>query len=258
MRYRRNDGDEYVHPFQRLQVELGSLINQTAAGERLPSEPELAKQLGVSRATLREAMRAFEGQGLIRRKQGVGTFVVGHPQVIETGLEVLESIESLAKKMGLPVTMGALNIAQISANAQQAEALQVQVGTPLVQVARVIGAQGRPVAYLVDVLPEDVLPPIELKEGFTGSVLDFLLRRGNPPLAQSITEIRAVSAPSDIAHVLEVQRGDVLLMFVARLFSANGQAVDFSLSYFLPGYFKFHVVRNVAYEHAALLNHTSG
>lgn len=257
MRYKKTNGD-YVQPFQRLQVQLANLITNATAGERLPSEPELAKQLGVSRATLREAMRAFEGQGLIRRRQGVGTFVVGHPQVIETGLEVLESIESLAKKINLPVTMGALNVAQVSANAQQAEALQVTEGSPLIQVSRVIRTQERPVAYLVDVLPEDVLTPAELREGFTGSVLDFLLRRGNPPLTQSHTEIRAVSAPSDVAHALEVQRGDVLLLLVARLFAVNGQVVDFSLSYFLPGYFKFHVVRSVATEGVANLNNFSG
>ena len=40
-------------PFQRLQVDLAALIAQTPAGQRLPSEPELAKQMGVSRATLR-------------------------------------------------------------------------------------------------------------------------------------------------------------------------------------------------------------
>ncbi len=47
-------------PFQRLQSELASLIAHTPGGQRLPSEPELARQMGVSRATLREAMRSFE------------------------------------------------------------------------------------------------------------------------------------------------------------------------------------------------------
>jgi GntR family transcriptional regulator len=42
-----------------------------------------------------------------------------------------------------------------------------------------------------------------------------------------------------------IQRGDVLLRFTAQLFTAEGQIIDFSHSYFLPGYFRFHVVRRV-------------
>lgn len=238
--------EKEAHPFQRLQVELAALIAATQPGERLPAEPELSRRLGVSRATLREAMRSFEGQGLIRRRQGVGTFVVSNTQVIDTGLEVLESIETVAQKTGLNVSMGALEIRQVQANPARAEALQVPLGSHLVEISRVILAETRPVAYLIDVLPEDILTPVELQDGFTGSVLDFLLRRGTPPLANSLTEIRGSAASPEIARMLEIQRGDSLLMFIASLFSVAGRVVDYSTSYFLPGYFRFHVVRRVS------------
>ena len=240
---------EYIQPFHRLQVQLSDLISNTPPGERLPAEPELAHQLGVSRATLREAMRSFEGQGLIRRRQGVGTFVVGHPRIIEGGLEVLESIEKMARKINLDVSMGALQITQIPASSIHAEALSVEEGSPLVKVSRVIFADNRPVAFLVDILPEDVLSPATLKVGFTGSVLDFLLRQGSPQPVYSATEIQAIPAPSDIAHALEIQRGDVLLLFIAHEYSVNHRVIAYSLSYFIPGYFKFRVVRNVTSEH---------
>lgn len=234
-----------VHPFQRLQVELAGLIAATSPGERLPAEPDLARSLGVSRATLREAMRSFEGQGLIRRRQGVGTFVVGHAHVIDTGLEVLESIETLAHKTGLSVSMGDLEIEQIQADAAQAAVLQVEPESCVVKISRVILADGRPVAYLIDMLPLDILSPEELQNGFTGSVLDFLLRRGDPVLTHSVAEIRAVAAGGEVPRALEIQRGDVLLQFVAQLYTAENRVVDYSLSYFLPGYFSFRVLRKV-------------
>ena len=242
---KRGEQSLALHPFQRLQSELASLIYDTPAGERLPAEPDLAHSLGVSRATLREAMRSFEGQGLIRRRQGVGTFVVSHKQIIESGLEELESIETLAHKIGLNVEMGDLNIEEIKANATQAEKLNIAENSRLIQVTRVICAENRPVAYLIDILPEDVLNPSDMSEGFTGSVLDLLLKRGEPGLANSIAEVQAVAAPPEIARALQIQRGDVLLMFFARLYAANGKVIDLSQSYFLPGYFKFHVVRKV-------------
>jgi GntR family transcriptional regulator len=241
----RNGVSGSSHPFQRLQGQLASLIASTPPGEKLPAEPDLAKQLGVSRATLREAMRSFEGQGMIRRRQGVGTFVVGQSPVLESGLEVLESIESLAHRIGLDVSMGDLNINQIHANDEQADVLNVTVGSDLVQVSRVIMTSDRPVAYLVDILPVDILTPDDLQQGFTGSVLDLLLRRNTPNLSRSVAEIRSVAASADIARSLEIQRGDVLLEFVARLYASEERVVDYSQSYFLPGYFRFQVVRRV-------------
>src|SRR4030042_4352842 len=104
-------------PFQRLQSDLSALISRTSAGERLPSEPELARRMGVSRATLREAMRTFEVQGMIRRGQGSGTFVVGRVPVIEAGLEVLESLETMAQRLGLAVSVSDLQIESLPADA---------------------------------------------------------------------------------------------------------------------------------------------
>jgi len=232
-------------PFKRLQGDLAIVIGKVQPGGKLPSEPELAKQLGVSRATLREAMRAFEEQGLIRRRQGVGTFVVRNQQIIESGVEILESIESIAARMGLQVSMGMLNIEYLEADTDQAKIFSKSAGTPLVRLTRVINAEERPVAYLVDLLPVEILPANGLKEGFTGSVLDWLLKRGTPQLDHSKTEIQAVAAPSEIARALQIQRGDVLLKFIAKLYSTGGDLVDHSSSFFLPGYFRFHVVRRV-------------
>lgn len=234
-----------VHPFQRLQVELSDLIASTPPGERLPAEPDLAKSLGVSRATLREAMRSFEGQGLIRRRQGVGTFVVSRSKVIDTGLEMLESIETMAQKIGLEVAMGDLRIEDILADPVQADKFQVEVNHPLVKISRVIYAEKRPVAYLIDILPAGIITQEELTSGFTGSVLDQLLQRGTPELTDSITQVHAVAAVVEVSRALEIQRGDVLLMFTGELFTNTGKMIDISTSYFLPGYFKFHIVRRV-------------
>lgn len=231
-------------PFQRLQADLAALITKSPPGSRLPSEPDLAADLGVSRATLREAMRTFEAQGLIRRRQGAGTFVVGKPPVIEAGLEALESMLTLAQRTGLKVGPGPVNVERISADEESASALEVSPASRLIRVSRTMRADLRPVAYLVDTLPEEVLRPEELREKFSGSVLDYLLGRGDP-LTISRTEITASNASAEVAKMLEIQRGDVLLQFSAKLISASGKVVDYSHSYFLPGHFKFHIVRKV-------------
>ena len=231
---------------QKLHEALGNLIAQTEPGERLPSEPKLARDLGVSRATLREAMRTFETQGLISRRQGVGTFVLRPSNVLDTGLEVLESIETLAERIGLQVSLGSLEKVRREATEQEVEILGTQLGDRVIDISRVILAEDRPVAFLVDILPENVISMQDMGEGFSGSVLDLLLQRGTPPLRNSRCEIKAEAASSEVARSLNIQRGVSLLCFNSVLFADDGSAIDYSMSYFLPGYFRFHVLREVA------------
>ncbi len=230
---------------QRLHDSLYRLITSTDSGRRLPSEPVLAQQLGVSRATLREAMRTFETQGLIRRKQGSGTYVTHPSTVIKTGLETLESLETVARRFGLEVSLGAWNLESRQALPDECQALSLEDGCEVVSVTRVMHAEDRPVAYLIDVLPADVLSPEEVQENFTGSVLDMLIHRSDLSLISSRTEINAVNASPEVARALGIQRGDVLLRFIAYLYTSSGRIVDYSHSYFLPGYFHFHVVRRI-------------
>jgi GntR family transcriptional regulator len=231
-------------PFQRLQADLAALIQRTPAGSRLVSEPELAKQLGVSRATLREAMRTFETQGLIRRRQGAGTFVVGSIPIMDAGLEVLESIDTMARRRNLAVTVSDLSIERVDADAEHARELCIEVGTCVTRVRRVMRADTRPVAFLVDTLPEDILKVADLPEDFDGSVLDFMLERGDD-LRISRAAISATNATAEVAKALEIQRGDVLLKFISQLYLTDGRIVDYTFSYFIPGYFNFHVVRRI-------------
>jgi GntR family transcriptional regulator len=96
----------------------------------------------------------------------------------------------------------------------------------------------------VDTLPETVLKAEDLSDTFSGSVLDFLMARSDPPRT-SRAAVSAIGATADVAKALEIQRGDVLLHFSAQLFNASGTILVYSKTYFIPGYFNFHIVRRV-------------
>jgi GntR family transcriptional regulator len=104
--------------------------------------------------------------------------------------------------------------------------------------------ENRPAAYLVDTLPESTLKADELPSDFSGSVLDFLLARGDE-LGVSRAVVSATNAVADVAKPLEIQRDDVLLVFTAQLTDLRNKVIDYSISYFIPGYFHFHVNRRI-------------
>ena len=151
----------------------------------------------------------------------------------------------MAERIGLPVAMGKIQVKNCTANDVTARNLKIPAGSAIFCVSRVILVESRPVAYLVDMLPPAYLDLEDVEGDFTGSVLDLLLKRGVPHLGLSRCEIAAIAAPPEVARALNIQRGDSLMMFEAMLYTEDGDPIDHSFSYFLPGYFKFHVVRRI-------------
>jgi len=215
------------------------------AGGLLPSEAVLSQRLGVSRATLREALSQLEQGGMIVRRHGIGTFLSPGMPLVEAGLEELESIETIADRIGVEIHMGEWQVDERPATASEAQSLKTDAGTRVYAVQRVIVPGELPIAYLVDIVPADILDPHDLGETFQGSVLDLLLRRSDPPLRSSYTELCAEAATRDLTRRLRLRSGDPLLKLTAQLYAMDGRVVDYSISYFTPGHFKFHVIRRV-------------
>jgi GntR family transcriptional regulator len=215
-------------------------------GQQLPPEEDFAEQLGISRPTLREALYNLEQEGMIVRKHGVGTFVSSNlGQPLESGLEVLETIESMAGRMGLKTQMGRTVIEERAPTPTELTSLSLHEPAPVLSVARTILVDTQPVAYLWDVVPMEFLSREELDEKFTGSVLEMLLKHGTPQLIYSLTQLSAVASDSVLAHQLRIQRGSPLLRLEAKLVSSEQRVVDFSNSYFVPGFFSFHIIRRI-------------
>ena len=218
-------------------------------GDQLPPEPELAGQLGISRSTLREVMRTFEERGLVTRRQGVGTFV-NHlsPVIIESGLETLESVDTLVRRRGMTIQTRDLQIREEAATRDLAASLALEQGARLTVVTRTKAAAGRPVAYMLDALPASIVSVEDMRAGFQGSVLDYLLARDDETwsaLAHARADILPVRADEAQSARLDLEPGTVLLLLEETLYATSGEIIGFSRNYFVPEFFKFHVVRRV-------------
>src|SRR5512135_1891153 len=145
-------------------------------GQRLPPEGIFAEQLGISRPTLREALHNLEVDGMIVRKHGVGTFVSpARADRLESGLEVLESLEHIANRMGLKTRMGQVKIDERRPTSEETTALECSPEERVLSVARIILVDSKPVAYLCDVVPVRILKRDDLDDRFRGSVLDVFI-----------------------------------------------------------------------------------
>jgi GntR family transcriptional regulator len=231
-----DQAEEYLH----------GLIEQGAfqPGDQLPSEADLAARLGISRPTLREALSNLEQGGIVVRKHGVGTFVAPNYGIqLEGGLERLESILEIAGRQGMAVTYRDLHVFSEPATSETCEELQLTPGSVVTRVQRVIFADGRPVAYMSDVVPAIILAASDIDDSFRGSVLDLLREVQGLTITQAIADIVSLAAPPEIARRLEIATGDAVLLLAERVLDADGNAVGCSRNYFVPKYIKFHIIR---------------
>ncbi len=215
-------------------------------GQKLPPEGMFAEQLGISRPTLREALYKLELDGLIVRKHGVGTYISpSYQNRLDGGLEVLESIEHIAHRMGLKTEMGDAEIEERAATSVEAAGLECDPGEPILSVVRIILVDAKPMAHLSDILPLKFMCKRDLGAKFQGSVLDILLKRGRPTLTFSFTRLAAVAADDVLARQLKIPRKSPLLKMEAKLFTRDNLVVDYSVSKFVSNFFDFHVIRRI-------------
>jgi GntR family transcriptional regulator len=239
--------DERARPRAvRVRDELTQRIDrgQLRAGTRLPSEPALASELGVSRATLREALRTLESEGLVRRMWGAGTFVADSRRVansLDLNFGVTDAIRTAGMEAGIAHAHHTMEPATVS----EAERLLLQPGSDVLVVERVRTADGKPVVLSRDILPGRLVAkrPELADEMLKRSIYEVFERDLDIVIHHGVASFRPVRADQTIARRLDIARGELLLAIWQLDYSEDGLPVLSSYEYHLADAFEFTVLR---------------
>src|SRR5690606_26493560 len=121
-------------------------------------------QLGVSRATLREALRILEEENVIIRRHGVGTFVNSKP-VFTAGIEQLSSVTNMIMNAGMkPGTIFLSSYVETPSD-EDLKRFTCSANEQITHIERVRTANGDPVVYCIDkILSKDLPTNFSYKE----------------------------------------------------------------------------------------------
>ena len=228
--------------YVQVRTELGESLSRYRAGDRLPSEPELAASYGVSRPTIRDVLRALENEGMVRRVHGVGTFVNAPPRkvtsAINADLGITEAVQAAQRTLGVQV----LTINRTSVAADVAEQLDLQPGADVLWIERLIRADDRPAALTVDAIPNAIAATARRPyEG--GSVYRFLESDCGLDLRGGVARITAVSADRRFARLLRVPNGSALIRLEQVERAGDDVACLYSVEHYVPSVFDLTVRR---------------
>lgn len=229
-------------------------------GMRLPSEPELAAELGISRATLREALRTLVSDGLLDRRHGVGTFVLRVPTpTIERGIDELFSLGDAIEQLGYEPSVGERAGELLSAVGVVATELGIAEGQPICHLTRVRLADGRPVIICHDYFPDALLDGIGLASPAAvaevvdlGSLYAWFEQRLGIVIDWALTHIEPVAAGAAESEVLGVRQGEALIRLRQTHYAVDGRPVLYSENVHNGDVIRFHVQRRRARPTIAL------
>ena len=134
------------------------IVDNAFEGDRIPSETDLASELGVSRTTIRDALSRLENEGAVYRKQGSGTYVNRAGLQIRQRLEEMWSYEAVLRAHGYTPSVQILRMERHPASEEAAEQLQLEEGADVVAVEKLFLEDDEPVIFTLNQVPAQLVP----------------------------------------------------------------------------------------------------
>jgi GntR family transcriptional regulator len=206
---------------------------------RLPSEPALAEEHGVSRVTVRRALDELEREGMVERRPGSGTFVSaerGKGPVVADLSNVLTHLVEMGKRTDVRL----LSFAYVTPAPSLVETLRLRSGERLQRSVRVRLIDGHPFSYLITHVPESI--GISYSESDLASTpLLELLERSGLVVERANQTIGATLAGPDIAEALDLEIGAALLSMTRVVYDPSGRGIEHLQALYRPDRYVFHM-----------------
>jgi GntR family transcriptional regulator, N-acetylglucosamine utilization regulator len=197
-------------------------------GDAVPSEQAISAQFGVSRMTVRQALKSLADLGVIYSRRGKGTFVAGH-KLEKSFRQVLSFTEEMAARGARPSSR-VLRFRVEAADESVAEVLRVPVGEKLVSLKRLRLADSVPMGIEWSRIPLSLCP--DLRECFDpkGSLYQVLSQRYGIKVAVTDEVAEAGVADPEQARLLQIPRRSPVLLFSRISYVESGKPVEYVIS----------------------------
>lgn len=219
-------------------------VGKFRIGEKLPSEEALVNLFGVSRGTVREALKSLEQEHIIVCRRGRGRFLTGDPQrVLNEEVNRLQSVTELAQSIGFDLQTEVLSLKKQPANDYVRSRLELLPTELVFVLERVRRLDQKTVIYSIDIFPEKLSKTEINPSDFAGSLVKIMEEKWNTRLAYSRAEISAQLLDPVLCKKFNVDCLSPWLLMEQVNYDEYDRPILYSKDYHLSDLIHFHVIR---------------
>lgn len=239
MKNRRDFYPRYVAVYDELLI--GIQEGKYPAGEKLPGENELARQFGVSRNTLRQAITLLHEDGYVYMHQGKGNFVLDNSRRTEETLNTLGNV--LVALAEYPVTRLETQMEIRAISPKNQRLFSLDASHMLVLVKRICHSGDMRIGCALSFIPyvrflEEHIPLDDMER--IGAFYQQLLT-GDGLTSRSV--LRIVSPREPVTELMDVTSQERLMMLDDIIRDADGRVVMTQKLFFRPNAYEFRLSR---------------
>ena len=210
---------------------------------RIPSESDLANELGVSRTTIRDALSRLESEGTVFRKQGAGTFVNRPGLQIKSRLDEIWSYEEVLRAHGYEPTVQLLEVRQAEPSDAVRLSLALAPGEKVTVLQKLFSEDSEPVIFTENQIPSRFISAEISEEQLIAPVYDLLQSCCRQHLNYYLSEIVPVLVDVDLARLLDIPQNTALLSLEETGYNDDNEPILWARSVFRDDYVRFRMIR---------------
>ena len=206
-------------------------------GKLLPNEVNIAKRLGISRNTVRQATNKLVYESLLVRKKGVGTKVAKNN--ITTKLNKWSSFTHEMDEKGVAFKTYTLKVAMAAADKQLSELFGILHKTKVVKLEKIRGVSSGPIVYFVSYFHPRV--GLSGREDFSKPLYEMLEKEFNTVASVSKEGISAILADHELSLKLNIKEGDPVLFRKRIVCDPGDRPIEYNIGYYKADNFIYSV-----------------
>lgn len=227
----------------RAQLLTAMRVGEYAHCDRLPRESVLSEKLGISRTQLRDILASLDREGFITRRHGVGTIINRHVLGAQARMDIEVEFMDMIRQSGHAPGVAFVRAMEGAADEKTAIQLNLPMGTPVLRIARLCTADGRPAIYCEDTVERARVRREYTEAELRQSIFGFLQSVCGLSSYLDLTDLRPVVADRALADIFQVPQGTPLLSMDEVDYDIDGVPVFASREYFADGIFRHTVLR---------------